>query len=193
MLILKMEGYSWNCLLTTSGPRCRSQRSRSLRYELSSLARTLGSWVQIPLKAWISVCVYSVFVFSCVDNGLATGSSPVQGVLPIVLGLRNWNETKHSTDAVCSKVGASGKRKREKERESEWSVDHEFEKNLFHKIYLHFSVTTVKEFSPTAHKILAYVHKRSVEKVKNRTIKLKIVMLSSISTEYICSIWCGMS
>jgi hypothetical protein len=26
--------------------------------EMSSLARTLGSWVRIPLKAWVSVCVY---------------------------------------------------------------------------------------------------------------------------------------
>jgi hypothetical protein len=37
---------------------------------LSSLARTLGSWVRIPLEAWMSVCVYSVFVSG---NGLATG------------------------------------------------------------------------------------------------------------------------
>jgi hypothetical protein len=29
-------------------------------YELSSLARTLRSWVRIPLNAWMSVCVYSV-------------------------------------------------------------------------------------------------------------------------------------
>jgi hypothetical protein len=36
------------------------------RNELSSLARTLGSWVWIPLKTWVSVCVYSVFVLSCV-------------------------------------------------------------------------------------------------------------------------------
>jgi hypothetical protein len=32
----------------------------------------------------MSVCVYSVFVFSCVSSGLATGWSLVQGVLPIV-------------------------------------------------------------------------------------------------------------
>jgi hypothetical protein len=31
-----------------------------LRHELSSFARTLGSWVQIPLKVWKSVCAYSV-------------------------------------------------------------------------------------------------------------------------------------
>jgi hypothetical protein len=30
----------------------------------------------------MSVCFYSVFVLSCAGSGLATGSSPVQGVLP---------------------------------------------------------------------------------------------------------------
>jgi hypothetical protein len=30
------------------------------------------------------VCVYSVFVLSCVGSGLATSRSLVQGVLPIV-------------------------------------------------------------------------------------------------------------
>jgi hypothetical protein len=37
-------------------------RDSCLRHELSSFARTLGSWVRIPLDAWMSVCVYSVFV-----------------------------------------------------------------------------------------------------------------------------------
>jgi hypothetical protein len=40
------------------------------QYELSSLSRTLGSWVQIPPKAWMSVCVYSVFVLG---SGPETG------------------------------------------------------------------------------------------------------------------------
>jgi hypothetical protein len=39
---------------------------RGLTHELSSLARKLGSWVRIPLKAWMSVCFYSVFVLFCV-------------------------------------------------------------------------------------------------------------------------------
>jgi hypothetical protein len=39
---------------------------RGLRHELSSIARTLGSWDRIPLKAWMTVCVYSVFVLFCV-------------------------------------------------------------------------------------------------------------------------------
>jgi hypothetical protein len=44
----------------------RSQWPRSLRHELPSLARTLGSWVPIPLEVWMSVCVYSGFVLFCV-------------------------------------------------------------------------------------------------------------------------------
>jgi hypothetical protein len=38
---------------------CRSQWPRGLSHELSSPARTLGSWVGIPLEAWMSVCVYN--------------------------------------------------------------------------------------------------------------------------------------
>jgi hypothetical protein len=34
--------------------------------------------------AWMFVCIYSVFVLSCVSSGLATGWSPVQEVLPTV-------------------------------------------------------------------------------------------------------------
>jgi hypothetical protein len=41
----------------------RSQLPRDLRQGISSFAPTLGSWVQILLKSWMSLCVYSVFVF----------------------------------------------------------------------------------------------------------------------------------
>jgi hypothetical protein len=40
----------------------RPQWPRGLRHELSSPTRALGWWVRIPLKAWMSVCVYSVYV-----------------------------------------------------------------------------------------------------------------------------------
>jgi hypothetical protein len=96
--------------------RSRSQWPSGRSYELSSLARTLGSWVRIPLKVWMYVCVYSVFVLPCVGSGLATGWSPVQGVLPTVLGVRNWSETKCFMDALCSNVGATGKKKKKKRR-----------------------------------------------------------------------------
>jgi hypothetical protein len=37
-----------------------------LQHEPSPLARMMGSWVRNPIKAWMSVCVCSVFVLSCV-------------------------------------------------------------------------------------------------------------------------------
>jgi hypothetical protein len=62
----------------------RSEWSLALRHETSWSRQTLGSWVRITLEAWISACVYSVCAVLCVCSGLATGWSPVQGVLPTV-------------------------------------------------------------------------------------------------------------
>jgi hypothetical protein len=59
-----------------------SQWPHGLRHEISSPTRTLESWFRIPLKAWMSVCVYSVFLLG---SGLATGWSSAQGVLTTVL------------------------------------------------------------------------------------------------------------
>jgi hypothetical protein len=42
------------------------QWPRDLWHELSSPSRTLWSWVRIPPNAWLSVCVYSLFVLFCV-------------------------------------------------------------------------------------------------------------------------------
>jgi hypothetical protein len=51
---------------------CRSRWPRDLRDEPSSLSRTLRSWVRIPLKASMSVCVrlFYVCVALCVGSGL---------------------------------------------------------------------------------------------------------------------------
>jgi hypothetical protein len=60
-------------------------------------------------------CVFAFIVLlcsSCVGSGLATGWSPVQGILPTVLGLRNWNETKRFTDAPCG----SNRKERDRDR-----------------------------------------------------------------------------
>jgi hypothetical protein len=46
------------------------------RNELSSLAWTLGSWVRIPIEAWMSVCVYSVFMLSCVQVAALRRADP---------------------------------------------------------------------------------------------------------------------
>jgi hypothetical protein len=49
--------------------------TRSLRHETFSPARTLGSCVRIPLKAWMSVYMrlFCVCVVLCVGSGLETG------------------------------------------------------------------------------------------------------------------------
>jgi hypothetical protein len=65
---------------------CGARWPHGLRHELSSLSRTLESWVRIPLKAWMSVCAFilCVCVVLCVGSGLATGRSLVEVVLPSV-------------------------------------------------------------------------------------------------------------
>jgi hypothetical protein len=60
---------------------CRSHQPRDLRHELSSLARTLGSWVRMALKAWmfgVCMCLFCVCVVLCLGRGFATSWSPVQ-------------------------------------------------------------------------------------------------------------------
>jgi hypothetical protein len=109
-LTLRTLSFCLHSIINSYDSQSRSQWPRGLRHELSSPARTLGSWVGIPLKTWMSVCVYSVFVLSCVGRGLAACWSPVQGILPTVLVLRNWSETKRFTDSVCSRVVAIGER-----------------------------------------------------------------------------------
>jgi hypothetical protein len=56
---------------------CRSQWLRLLRHEMSSLAWTLESWIRIPFKAWMSVCVYSVFVLFCVQAAILRRAYPL--------------------------------------------------------------------------------------------------------------------
>jgi hypothetical protein len=70
---------------------CRSQRSRGLSHGPPSPARTLGSYIRIPLETCMYVCVNSVFsVLPCVDSGIETDWSSVQEILPTVYRLRNW-------------------------------------------------------------------------------------------------------
>jgi hypothetical protein len=48
---------SWNYMMSITWPR-------GLRHELSSLARTLRSWVRIPFKAWMSL-LYAFILCLC--------------------------------------------------------------------------------------------------------------------------------
>jgi hypothetical protein len=62
-----------------------------LRHELSSLARTLRSLVRIPLEAWTSVCVYSVFVLFCVKvEALQRADSASKECYRLCIGSRIW-------------------------------------------------------------------------------------------------------
>jgi hypothetical protein len=89
------------------------------------------------------------FVLSCVSSGHATGWYPVQGVLPIVLRLRNWSETKRFTDAVCSKVGATGKRERETKQSRERDIFSSFQiqSNFVQDFKIFTKFHTVKFFA----------------------------------------------
>jgi hypothetical protein len=50
-----------------------NENARGLRHEMSSPDQTLGSWTRIPLEAWMTFCVSSIFVLPYVGSGLATG------------------------------------------------------------------------------------------------------------------------
>jgi hypothetical protein len=65
-----------------SGVVGRSQHPRCWKHEMSSPAQTLGSWIRILVEAWMFAFI--LFALSCVGSGLATGWSPLQGVLPTV-------------------------------------------------------------------------------------------------------------
>jgi hypothetical protein len=74
---------------------------RAVRHELFSFARTLRSLVRIPLRAWIFVCVYSVFVLSCVGSAALRRAVPHSRSSTDCLRIRNGSETKRFTDALC--------------------------------------------------------------------------------------------
>jgi hypothetical protein len=89
---MKLSMYLTNTLKDFAQSRtvnfhCRSQWPHGVRHEPCSSARTLGSWVRIPLETGMSVCV-----ILCVGSGLAAGWSPVQRVLQTVCRLKNWKK-----------------------------------------------------------------------------------------------------
>jgi hypothetical protein len=94
-----LRWYSLNFAHKNYGP---SQRPRGLRHKMLSPAQALGSLVRIPLEAWISLCLSSVFVLSCVGSGLETDWSPDQGVLPVVYKIHNVRSNSELEQATQS-------------------------------------------------------------------------------------------
>jgi hypothetical protein len=91
----------------------RSQLPRGVRHEMSSPARTLVSWVRIHSKHGYLFFVYTVFLLG---SGLVRCWSPVQGVLPTVLGLRNWSGTKRFADVLRYKWAQREYKKKKRAR-----------------------------------------------------------------------------
>jgi hypothetical protein len=74
----------------------RSQWPRGLMHELSSPAGTLGSWVLIPLKAWMSVCFYSVFVLFCMYVADPSSKESYR----LCIWSRNWRNGQNPTKGL---------------------------------------------------------------------------------------------
>jgi hypothetical protein len=80
ILLYSLPGRNLNVIrsrdsLVTTAIGCRSQWPRDLRHGLSSLARTLGSWLRIPLESWMPLCVYSVSMYVSSSSLMYCGRS----------------------------------------------------------------------------------------------------------------------
>jgi hypothetical protein len=85
----------------------RSHAGHGLRHELSSNAGIVGS---NPTRGMaVFVCVYSMFVLG---SGLATGLSPMQGVLADCLSIKKLKSNKAFRGCDVLQVGATGNRER---------------------------------------------------------------------------------
>jgi hypothetical protein len=65
LLLLRVSSFALRHLLCAKLEYRLSQWPRGLRHELSSLARTLGSWAEIPLKAWMSALGAFILCLCC--------------------------------------------------------------------------------------------------------------------------------
>jgi hypothetical protein len=72
----------------------RSQWPSGLNHEPSSSAQILGLWVRIPLKAWMSVWVYSVLVAA-----LRRAHPPSKESYRLCIELRNWKSGQGPNDS----------------------------------------------------------------------------------------------
>jgi hypothetical protein len=78
-------------IILTKWTGSRWQWSRGLRHELSSLARTLGSWILIPLKAWMSCELpFCLCCSVCRQRLLRRVNPSSKKSYQLSMRLRNW-------------------------------------------------------------------------------------------------------
>jgi hypothetical protein len=81
----------------------------SIIFGTDKIGRGVRTCSNTGIEVWIFVCLYSVFVLSCVDSDLASGWYPVQGVLPNACKIHNFREeTRSSEDGLCYKPEGRG-------------------------------------------------------------------------------------
>jgi hypothetical protein len=71
-----------------------------------------GIWVRIPIEAWMSVCVYSLFVLFCMYLAdLWRADPPSKESYSVCIGLRNWKsgQCTKSCRAIESSSSSKGK------------------------------------------------------------------------------------
>jgi hypothetical protein len=77
-----------------------SARSKALT---SLPVQTLRSWVRMPLETWISVCIFSVFVLSCVYvAALRLADPPSKESYRLRIRLGNWKSGQDSTKSCTA-------------------------------------------------------------------------------------------
>jgi hypothetical protein len=84
---------------------CLLQWRRGIRHELSSPARTIGSWFRIPLAVWMSLCVYSVFVLFCLYVATLRRADPSsKESYRLCIGLRNKKKRGQGPTKSCRAI-----------------------------------------------------------------------------------------
>jgi hypothetical protein len=79
--------------------------------QINLLVQTQRSWVRIPLDSWVSFCIHSVSVISCIGSGFAAGWSLILELSPTPYGIHNFRisfeteKTRSLTLITCTEHG----------------------------------------------------------------------------------------
>jgi hypothetical protein len=108
-----------------------SQWPHGLRHELSLPARTLGSWVWIPFDTWMSLCIYCMFVLSCVHVvALRQAEPPSKESYWLYKRSRNWKSGQGPTKGCKARM--DGRTDRRMGIQTERQTDRQMSLSVFH-------------------------------------------------------------